>query len=200
MSLIVGQGGLDCRHLISTLKPSYRSDDSQSKPYYPKSLTTLSTPHRGSPFMDWCMANIGIGTPRRPQNKDGNQTHIDSSKTTPESSEHTPSTESSLNPPKMDTSSSGRSTLKLPYSLEKPLLPPPPPEIQYPLPVFSTQTYTPSSFSLTALLLSLIDSPAYSNLTTSFLTQFNERTPDDPSVRLPSRHISFSHLTTQTHR
>ena len=193
--MVLNQGGLDCRHLISTLQPSHRNDEGERKPYYPKSLTTLSTPHRGSPFMDWCMANIGIGTPRRSRNKDGNQTHIDSSKTTPESSEHTPSTESSLNPPKNDTSNSGRSTLKLPYSLEKPLLPRPPPEVQYPLPVFSAQTYTPSSFSITALLLSLIDSPAYSNLTTSFLTQFNERTPDDPSVRLPLHHTSSLHLT-----
>lgn len=38
-------GGLDCRHLISHVKP---------KEYTPISLTTVCTPHRGSPFMDWC--------------------------------------------------------------------------------------------------------------------------------------------------
>ena len=38
-------GGLDCRHLISHLKP---------EEYIPLSLTTISTPHGGSPFMDWC--------------------------------------------------------------------------------------------------------------------------------------------------
>jgi triacylglycerol lipase len=57
-------GGLDCkqtqvtalsedscsvsligRHLISHVKPTE---------YTPLSLTTVSTPHRGSPFMDWC--------------------------------------------------------------------------------------------------------------------------------------------------
>ena len=38
-------GGLDCRHLISRIKPT---------DYVPLSLTTVSTPHRGSPFMDWC--------------------------------------------------------------------------------------------------------------------------------------------------
>ena len=38
-------GGLDCRHLISHIKPT---------DYVPLSLTTISTPHRGSPFMDWC--------------------------------------------------------------------------------------------------------------------------------------------------
>lgn len=38
-------GGLDCRHLISNIKPTE---------YTPLSLTTVSTPHHGSPFMDWC--------------------------------------------------------------------------------------------------------------------------------------------------
>lgn len=38
-------GGLDCRHLISNVKP---------EDYVPLSLTTICTPHRGSPFMDWC--------------------------------------------------------------------------------------------------------------------------------------------------
>lgn len=38
-------GGLDCRHLISNIRP---------KEYVPLSLLTIGTPHRGSPFMDWC--------------------------------------------------------------------------------------------------------------------------------------------------
>ncbi|ORY85119.1 Alpha/Beta hydrolase protein [Protomyces lactucae-debilis] len=38
-------GGLDCRHLITHIKPTT---------YKPVSLITLSCPHRGSPFMDWC--------------------------------------------------------------------------------------------------------------------------------------------------
>ena len=38
-------GGLDCRHLISHIKP---------QEYAPLSLMSVSTPHRGSPFMDWC--------------------------------------------------------------------------------------------------------------------------------------------------
>jgi triacylglycerol lipase len=42
-------GGLDCRYLISRIKP----DD-----YTPLSLTTISTPHRGSPFMDWCQVSF----------------------------------------------------------------------------------------------------------------------------------------------
>ena len=38
-------GGLDCRYLITHIKPTE---------YVPVSLTTIGTPHRGSPFMDWC--------------------------------------------------------------------------------------------------------------------------------------------------
>lgn len=47
-------GGLDVRHLLTHIRP-------QPEDYVPVSLTTVSTPHRGSPFMDWCNANIGIG-------------------------------------------------------------------------------------------------------------------------------------------
>ena len=42
-------GGLDCRHLISHIRPAE---------YVPLSLTTISTPHRRSPFMDWCVVSF----------------------------------------------------------------------------------------------------------------------------------------------
>lgn len=45
-------GGLDCRHLITHINP---------QTYRPVSLTTLSCPHRGSPFMDWCRDYLGLG-------------------------------------------------------------------------------------------------------------------------------------------
>lgn len=45
-------GGLDCRHLITHIRP---------ESYKPVSLTTLSCPHRGSPFMDWCRDYLGLG-------------------------------------------------------------------------------------------------------------------------------------------
>jgi triacylglycerol lipase len=48
-------GGLDCRHLISHIKPTE---------YTPLSLTTISTPHRGSPFMDWCVVRFVFHLPR----------------------------------------------------------------------------------------------------------------------------------------
>ncbi|GBC08320.1 hypothetical protein RclHR1_08020003 [Rhizophagus clarus] len=45
-------GGLDCRYLIAHLP---------TKQVTIRSLTTVATPHRGSPFMDWCRDNIGVG-------------------------------------------------------------------------------------------------------------------------------------------
>jgi triacylglycerol lipase len=47
-------GGLDARHIISVIKP-------KPEEYKPISLTTICTPHKGSPFMDWCNANVGTG-------------------------------------------------------------------------------------------------------------------------------------------
>ncbi|WWC68777.1 uncharacterized protein I206_102712 [Kwoniella pini CBS 10737] len=49
-------GGLDCRYLISELRP---------KAFRPISLTTISTPHRGSPFADYVIDNV-IGRDRFP--------------------------------------------------------------------------------------------------------------------------------------
>lgn len=42
-------GGLDGRYLISHIRPTE---------YVPLSLTSISTPHRGSPFMDWCAVSL----------------------------------------------------------------------------------------------------------------------------------------------
>jgi len=119
-------GGLDCRHLISNVKP----DD-----YVPLSLTTICTPHRGSPFMDWCTENIGIGKPRR--------------------------------------EFSQRDLLETVSSTSDPTKP-------------SSAQFTLSSLpsSFTTLLLSMIDSPAYANLTTSYLRDvFNPATLNDPKVK-----------------
>ncbi|KAK7469157.1 hypothetical protein VKT23_003647 [Stygiomarasmius scandens] len=117
-------GGLDCRHLISNVRPTE---------YAPLSLTTISTPHRGSPFMDWCAENLGLGK----KGEDGTTTRI------------------SEVPP----GSNPESRLNL-----------------------SALSSLPSSF--TTLLLSMLDSPAYSNLTTDYLQHtFNPSTPDDPKVK-----------------
>ncbi|KZW01642.1 alpha/beta-hydrolase [Exidia glandulosa HHB12029] len=139
-------GGLDCRHLITHIRPTE---------YTPVSLTTVSTPHRGSPFMDWCLANIGIGAPR--------------------------------------TSTPFPRPTSLPYSLKNPIFERPPPRPREPKEEKKEKSVVdliganalaslPSSF--TTVLLGLIDSPAYSNLTTFFLkNHFNPTTPDMPNVR-----------------
>lgn len=43
------KGGLDCRYLISELRPTK---------FKIVSVTTVSTPHRGSPFADYLIDNI----------------------------------------------------------------------------------------------------------------------------------------------
>ncbi|KAJ2542766.1 hypothetical protein EV175_006030 [Coemansia sp. RSA 1933] len=45
-------GGLDARYLITHVEP---------KSYSVGSLTTVCTPHRGSPFMDWCRDYLSLG-------------------------------------------------------------------------------------------------------------------------------------------
>ncbi|KAL5501802.1 hypothetical protein ACEPAH_9062 [Sanghuangporus vaninii] len=116
-------GGLDCRHLITHVKP---------KGYNPVSLTTICTPHRGSPFMDWCKETIGLGRLQRKANEAASKT----------------------------TESSESSSL------------------------FSLANVARLPSSLTTFLLSVVDSPAYANLTTHYLQNvFNPATPDDPRVR-----------------
>ncbi|KAK0460023.1 alpha beta-hydrolase [Desarmillaria tabescens] len=131
-------GGLDCRHLITHVKPSE---------YTPLSLTTVSTPHRGSPFMDWCAENIGIG---RLIQREGErlaktiESHDESAKVP------------------MPEPASEKTNSNPFYSLS-----------------FSS---LPSSF--TTLLISILDSPAYSNLTSTYLnTVFNPNTPNSPAVK-----------------
>ncbi|GJE92665.1 hypothetical protein PsYK624_088200 [Phanerochaete sordida] len=132
-------GGLDCRHLISHYKPTE---------YTPVSLTTVATPHRGSPFMDWCTANIGIGKLGQKERElealtKGIQEQAEANLQKEKSKEK-------------DSEGSAKSTISL--------------------------SSLPSSF--TTLLLSLLDSPAYANLSTAYLRDvFNPHTPDDPKVR-----------------
>ncbi|XP_006462437.1 hypothetical protein AGABI2DRAFT_186349 [Agaricus bisporus var. bisporus H97] len=123
-------GGLDSRYLITHLRPTE---------YTPLSLMSVSTPHRGSPFMDWCAERIGIGK-RIQQERELAENGFP------------------LVPPVSpnDVKTEAKSSLS-----------------------FSS---LPSSF--TTLLLSIVDSPAYSNLTSAFLNNvFNPATPDDPNVK-----------------
>ncbi|KAH7913972.1 alpha beta-hydrolase [Hygrophoropsis aurantiaca] len=132
-------GGLDCRHMITHVKPTE---------YAPLSLTTIATPHRGSPFMDWCAENIGLGRQRR---EDLERERLRLEK------ESNPLTE----PPAV-TSKAKEEKREAMLSLSLGSL--------------------PSSF--TTLIISLLDSPAYANLTSSYLNNvFNPATPDDPRVK-----------------
>ncbi|PVU94914.1 hypothetical protein BB559_002880 [Furculomyces boomerangus] len=57
-------GGLDARYLISNVLPKINSGYSVS------SLTTISSPHQGSPFMDWCREYLGLGNIMESENID----------------------------------------------------------------------------------------------------------------------------------
>jgi triacylglycerol lipase len=131
-------GGLDVRYLISHLKPTT---------YTPLSLTSIGTPHRGSPFMDWCAANIGVGT-------------------------------NAATAKAIAATAMGASAAKaLPFSLKSPLLARPKEE---------SGSITAFTSALTSYLLNIFDSPAYSNLTTHFLQEFNPSCPDSPNVKYMS--------------
>ncbi|PSR90289.1 hypothetical protein PHLCEN_2v4929 [Hermanssonia centrifuga] len=135
-------GGLDCRHLITHLKPTE---------YTPVSLTTVATPHRGSPFMDWCADNIGIGKLQQKERELENLIR--------NIEDHTHNEMDRPQPQKPDKQAEAS---KSAFSMSLSSL--------------------PSSF--TTLLLSLLDSPAYANLTSAYLNNiFNPHTPNDPNVR-----------------
>ena len=131
-------GGLDCRHLISHFNPTE---------YSPLSLTTVGTPHQGSPFMDWCQENIGLG-----QMEVGSAAEREVSNKLKAMEE-----EAEAERAKEGDQKSPRSSMLSFASL-------------------------PSSF--TTYILSMLDSPAYANLTTKYLTEvFNPSTPDNPNVK-----------------
>ncbi|GAA5820189.1 hypothetical protein JCM11251_005518 [Rhodosporidiobolus azoricus] len=155
-------GGLDARYLISNIRPTL---------YRPRSLTTVCTPHRGSEFMSWCRANIGIGT------------EFDQN----EPLKLRPSISSSLEEPD-DTS------IPLPYSLKSPILSREQVEAakkaktaeETAQKVKAAASILPFnlSVSVTSYLLELLDSPAYANLTPAFLRDvFNPSTPDRDDVK-----------------
>ncbi|KAL7413433.1 Alpha/Beta hydrolase protein [Mrakia frigida] len=151
-------GGLDARYLITHIK---------DRSYDVLSLTSIATPHRGSPVMDWFSATLGLGS------------------LVPALSDSLPPP--TKIPPKFVTAYSPSSPLLAP--LPKPT-PPSSSDSSDPPPVAST-SYLPSYLnplpliaSLRATILQAVDSPAYYNLTTTYCTtQFNPSTPDDPDVK-----------------
>lgn len=183
-------GGLDCRYLIS---------HHRDRTYQPLSLTTLSTPHRGSPFMDWCRDYMGLGAlkdehkldvkptqrPKVPEEYDIDY-QVYSAYMAEREGEKVPSSLSKKNPEKQQqseikasqsspTSSSPLSTnnlLSTAANAASALLD------KIPAP---SSAFTSSVISNVA---NVADTPAYANLTTDFLRDFfNPSTPDDPRVR-----------------
>ncbi|KAG0290517.1 hypothetical protein BGZ97_006153 [Linnemannia gamsii] len=169
-------GGLDCRYLISHI---------QDKNYDVKSLTTLSTPHRGSPVMDWLRDSIGVGhlqhAEEEAMRKLGEAARLSKAAaldlqealrayqaTTGESNFHYDTTTTTIPPPfsyPNHSSSTG--------SFAGPL--PPPPTIQ--------NSGNPIISPLLHRLIPYLDTPAYANLTTDYCQNvFNPNTPDDPRV------------------
>ncbi|KAG8955835.1 hypothetical protein FRC04_006281 [Tulasnella sp. 424] len=144
-------GGLDCRQLITHIRP---------KEYTPLSLTTIATPHRGSPFMDWCSHNIGIGA-LQDVVKSAQRPNIPYSLSSPLLTRSTHSSTSSQASTKGPDVSPALSTLS-PFLTYLGTLPQ----------------------SITTLILSYVDSPAYANLTTSYLNDvFNPATPNVEGVK-----------------
>ncbi|GAA5812691.1 hypothetical protein MFLAVUS_006149 [Mucor flavus] len=139
-------GGLDCRHLLA---------NTQDRPYNVKSLTTICTPHRGSPVMDWVRENVGIGLTQAPH-ADTNNSNWSPTTSTISTKNNTFRHDSFSVPMPSSSSSLGKWGTKLPGL--KP--------------------------TVDKLLVKWFDEPAYAHLTTDFCNDyFNPNTPDDPSVK-----------------
>lgn len=143
-------GGLDARYLFSHIRPTE---------YTPASLTTLGTPHRGSPFMDWCNSNIGVGLDL-----------IDSMM-------------DSVQPNTVPDDTPAR---RAPYSLKAPLLArketPQTSRQRHALSSLMRALQSVSS-SVSNYILSVLDQPAYAMLSTRYMTRlFNPTTPNRPGI------------------
>ncbi|KAF9975376.1 hypothetical protein BGZ73_000984 [Actinomortierella ambigua] len=152
-------GGLDCRYLISHIR---------DKTYSVSSLTTLSTPHRGSPFMDWCRDHFGVGQVQQGDEEAmrylGRATAVSAGAATAVS---TMDQQSSISEHTAEFHSAAPSTsAPTPQARRSPTL-------------VGNHPISP----LLERLIPLLDTPAYSNLTTTYCREvFNPNTPDDPTV------------------
>lgn len=144
-------GGLDARYLFSHIRPTE---------YTPASLTTLGTPHRGSPFMDWCNSNIGVGLE---------------------------TIDSMLEAVQPKTVPDDGPAPRAPYSLKAPLLArgkeePDSSKKRHMLSAL-TRTLQSMSSSVSNYILSVLDQPAYAMLSTRYMTRlFNPSTPNMPGI------------------
>ncbi|KAF9130530.1 hypothetical protein BGW39_002988 [Mortierella sp. 14UC] len=165
-------GGLDCRYLISHI---------QDRNYEVKSLTTLSTPHRGSPFMDWLRESIGLGhltqSEEETMRKLGEAARLSKAAALDlQDALRAYQTGGEFTPP----SSSFSYPNNLHYTGSSAGPPPPPPSQQ---PNSNNSNNNPIISPLLNRLIPFLDTPAYANLTTDYCQNvFNPNTPDDPRV------------------
>ncbi|KAJ1924654.1 hypothetical protein IWQ60_005061 [Tieghemiomyces parasiticus] len=157
-------GGLDGRYLISHIRPTE---------YQVSSLSTVCTPHRGSPFMDWCRDVFGVGTiasHRRtgaydPEEEWYRQYHRDEQ---PLSG----ADQSADGPHGGSAQDRFEALLSSSYLLT------------HPVKVWQLMYQR---------IAALLDTPAYSNLTTEFCNQFfNPSTPNDPDTAYYSYGASYN--------
>ncbi|KAF9277384.1 hypothetical protein BGZ68_009331 [Mortierella alpina] len=143
-------GGLDCRYLISHI---------QDKNYEVQSLTTLATPHRGSPVMDWFRDNVGVGLLQGTEEEEAMRKLGEAAYKLRRAAQTASDDFWALN----------SSTVASP-STSPPISPRPASDL--------------GAFgSLLSCLTPLVDTPAYANLTTTYCNDvFNPNTPDDPRV------------------
>jgi triacylglycerol esterase/lipase EstA (alpha/beta hydrolase family) len=202
-------GGLDCRYLISHIKP---------KSFKILTLTTLSTPHRGSPFMDWCRKMFGVGWINDPKhipsaqasfmakseknatlllfnNNNNNNININNknhlqkrqnflkffSKDLNQNKKREVNTLQEINSRTFNDTLSATSLLF--NSSSSPIID------HYNIELLSElyEMQTSSYYNFLCRMMSIFDTPAYRILTTDFCNNiFNPLTPDDPEVMYQS--------------
>lgn len=157
-------GGLDVRYLISTIRP-------HPSEYIPASLTTLATPHRGSPIMDWCSENFGVGW-RITEDLLQNAEFADEVHETQESSDE-------QGEKKTESSLLGNAWL-------------------YPANGMS-RMFSDMSNAFNSYMVAAFDQPAFGMLSTTYMNKsFNPETQDSPNVQYFSvaarvRNMAFWH-------
>ncbi|KAG0380832.1 hypothetical protein BGX24_004376 [Mortierella sp. AD032] len=168
-------GGLDCRYLISHI---------QDRNYHVKSLTTLSTPHRGSPFMDWLKESIGVGhlsqSEEKAMRKLGESARLSKAAALDlQEALRAYQTGEEFIPPSSFLYSNSNSQYTGSFAGPSP----PPPSKQQQQIDGSNINNNPTISPLLNRLIPFLDTPAYANLTTDYCQNiFNPNTPDDPSV------------------
>ncbi|KAF9937791.1 hypothetical protein BGZ67_000887 [Mortierella alpina] len=138
-------GGLDCRYLISHI---------QDKTYEVQSLTTLSTPHRGSPVMDWFRDNVGVGLMQGTEEEVMRR----------------------LGESAYRARGSAQTASDIFWALDSS-------STASPSTSQRTASELGAFRSFLSHLTPMLDTPAYANLTTNYCNEvFNPNTPDDPHV------------------